>query len=194
MFPVKRRGACCASYARKYIFIRFGFFFHCADTFHRQGVGCPKQEKVLTNEHSTLRRHAAAVHPRRYRKWCESNNFDSMLPEDSKKRKRIEKDRQSLVIDHFGPEDPTMRPIPFSEKALQTAALEWVIETNQPIQVFKNAAFKKMLNIASRANCSIRLPSPKQSRREIIKMFKQQLCSLQGHLNVTFFVFCFRIH
>ncbi|KAH8979013.1 hypothetical protein EDB86DRAFT_2815222, partial [Lactarius hatsudake] len=156
-----------------------------------------KQEKVLTNEHSTLRRHAAAVHPRRYRKWCDSNKFDSMLPEDSKKRKRVEKDRtgcQSLVIDHFGPEDRTMRPIPFSEKAFQTATLEWVIETNQPIQAFKNAGFKKMLDIASRANCTIRLPLPKQSRRQIIKMFKQQLCSLRGRLNMTFFVFCFRIH
>ncbi|KAH9041537.1 hypothetical protein EDB83DRAFT_2228222, partial [Lactarius deliciosus] len=150
-----------------------------------------KQEKLLTNEHSTLRRHAAAVHPRRYRKWCDSNRFDSMLPEDSKKHKRVEKDRQSLVIDHFGPEDPTTKPIPFSEKALRTAALEWMIATDQPIQVFKHPAFTKMLDIASRANRSIRLPSPKQSRAQVIKMFKQQLCSLRDRLNVTFFFFFF---
>jgi len=31
----------------------------------------------------------------------------------------------------FCPEDPTARPIPFSEKALQTAALEWMVATNQ---------------------------------------------------------------
>ncbi|KAH9031814.1 hypothetical protein EDB84DRAFT_1270945, partial [Lactarius hengduanensis] len=142
----------------------------------------------------TLRRHAASVHPRRYRKWCDSNNFDSMLPQDSKKRKRVEKDGQSLVIHHFRPEDPTARPIPFSEKALQTAALEWMVATNQPIQTFKNAAFKKMLDIASRANRSIRLPSPKQSRAQIIKMFKQQLRSLRDRLNVTFFYFSFRVH
>ena len=30
--------------------------------FCRQGLGCPKQEKVLINQHTTLRRHAAAVH------------------------------------------------------------------------------------------------------------------------------------
>ncbi|KAH8997731.1 hypothetical protein EDB86DRAFT_2803462, partial [Lactarius hatsudake] len=150
-----------------------------------------KQEKLLTNEHSTLRRHAAAVHPRRYRKWCDSNRFDSMLPEDSKKRKRVEKDRQSLVIDHFGPEDPTTKPIPFSEKALRTAALEWMIATDQPIQVFKHPTFTKMLDIASRANRSIQLPSPKQSRAQVIKMFKQQLCSLRDRLNVTFFFFFF---
>ncbi|KAI9431704.1 hypothetical protein H4582DRAFT_1822019 [Lactarius indigo] len=159
--------------------------------FHRQGLGCPKQEKFLTNKHSTLRCHAAACH---YRKWCDLNHFDSMLPQDSKKRKRVEKDRQSLVINHFGPEDLTMRPISFSDKALQTAALEWMVATNQPIQAFKNATFKKMLDIASRANWNIRLPSPKQSRAQIIKMFKQQLHSLQDRLNVTFFFFFFSFH
>ena len=30
--------------------------------FGREGVGCPKQEKILTGEHTTLHHHAAAVH------------------------------------------------------------------------------------------------------------------------------------
>ena len=30
--------------------------------FGREGAGCPKQEKILTGEHTTLHRHAAAVH------------------------------------------------------------------------------------------------------------------------------------
>ncbi|KAH9017238.1 hypothetical protein EDB84DRAFT_1240183, partial [Lactarius hengduanensis] len=81
----------------------------------------------LTSEHSTLRRHAAALHAQRYRKWCSSNNFDSMLPRDSKQRKCI--DKEPSIIEHFGPEDPSARPIPFSNKALETAALEWLIET-----------------------------------------------------------------
>ncbi len=144
----------------------------------------------------------------RYRRWCDSNNFDLMLPEDAKKRKRIvEKNRQSSVTEHFGPEDPPARPTPYSDKALQTAAIEWLIETNQvctlflslshantmrgtlqPIQTFNNAAFKNMIDIASQANRSIRLLSSKQSRARIIKMFKQQLCSLRDRLNVLFFI------
>ena len=52
-----------------------------------------------------------------------------MLPEDTKKRKCLEK--QSSVTEHFGPEDRKARPIPYSDKDLETAALEWVIETNQ---------------------------------------------------------------
>lgn len=55
-----------------------------------------------------------------------------MLPEDAKKRKgHVEKGKQSLVIEHFNSEDSNAKPIPYSKKALQTAALEWLIETNQ---------------------------------------------------------------
>ena len=43
-----------------------------------------------------------------------------------------------------------------------------------------------MLEIASRANRGIRLPSPKQSRARIITMFKQQLYSLKERLDVRF--------
>jgi hypothetical protein len=52
-----------------------------------------------------------------------------MLPEDTKKRKIVEK--QPSVTEHFQPEDRAARPIPYSDKALETASLEWLIETNQ---------------------------------------------------------------
>ena len=130
-----------------------------------------------------------------------------MLPEDAKSRKRIEnnKTRQSSVTEHFGPEDPTSKPIPFTNKAFQAAAFEWLIETNQvrldsvfpltlmyacifqPIQAFNHPAFKKMVDLASRANRSIQLPKPKQARSRLIKMFKQQLLLLRERLNVCFF-------
>ena len=35
--------------------------------FRGEGVGCPKREKVLTSEHTTLRRHAASIHSVRIR-------------------------------------------------------------------------------------------------------------------------------
>ncbi|KAF8263332.1 hypothetical protein EI94DRAFT_1597978, partial [Lactarius quietus] len=135
-----------------------------------------KQEKVLTSEHTTLRRHAAAIHLRCYRKWCELNNFNSMLPDDTKKHKLI--DKQPSVTKHFGPEDRDARPIPYSDKALETATLEWIVQTNQLIQALKHPAFKNMLEITSRASRGIWLPLPKQARKLIIKTFKQQLCTL----------------
>ncbi|KAF8260680.1 hypothetical protein EI94DRAFT_1525761, partial [Lactarius quietus] len=66
--------------------------------------------------------------------------------------------------------------IPYSDKALETAALEWIIQTNQPIQWLKHPAFRKMLDITSQTTVrGIRLPLPKQSRGQIIKKFKQQM-------------------
>jgi hypothetical protein len=69
----------------------------------------------------------------RYRKWCERNKFESMLPKDAKKRKAPvpDKSRQSSVTDHFGLEDTDAKPIPYSDDTFKTAALEWLIETNQ---------------------------------------------------------------
>jgi hypothetical protein len=69
----------------------------------------------------------------RYRSWCAANSFESMLPKDAKERSDRKRgvDRQSSVTDHFGPEDPASKPIPFSDKALESAALEWLVETNQ---------------------------------------------------------------
>ena len=56
-----------------------------------------------------------------------------MLPVDAKQRKTdvIDLGRQSSVTEHFGPEDPASKPIPFSDKAFETAVLEWLVETNQ---------------------------------------------------------------
>lgn len=56
-----------------------------------------------------------------------------MLPLDAKQRKQavIDKSRQLSVTDHVGPEAPDAKPIPYSAKALETASLEWLIETNQ---------------------------------------------------------------
>jgi hypothetical protein len=56
-----------------------------------------------------------------------------MLPQDSKQRNEdtLDKGRQPSVTEHFSPEDMDARPIPYSDEALKTAAIEWLIETNQ---------------------------------------------------------------
>jgi hypothetical protein len=74
-----------------------------------------------------------------------------MLPEDSKKHKCVEK--QPSITEHFGPEDREARLIPYSDKALETAALEWLIETNQ-VCTFYYFLSSVLTNIA--ANCDIR--------------------------------------
>jgi hypothetical protein len=44
-----------------------------------------------------------------------------------------------------------------------------------------------MVDIASRANRSVTLPSLKQTRGHIIKMFKEQMFLLKERLNVSVF-------
>ncbi|KAH8984649.1 hypothetical protein EDB83DRAFT_2240894, partial [Lactarius deliciosus] len=108
----------------------------------------------ITSEHSTLWRHIAALHSHRYRKWCGINKFDSMLAEDTKQRRAAaqgtsQQTQQTTLGDHFNPHQADV--IPYSDRVFEAAAIEWLVQTNQPIQAFKHPAFKKMLDIASRA-------------------------------------------
>ena len=56
-----------------------------------------------------------------------------MLPEDTKMRKSA---KQPSIVEHFDLEDRDARPILYSDKAFETAALEWLIETNQVITCY----------------------------------------------------------
>lgn len=152
------------------------------------GLGCVKQDKVLSYEHSTLRRHAASLHLRRYKRWCKENKFESMLPDDTRQRREAALDKgakilQSTITRHFQPENAAEKPIAYSEKAFACAAIEWLIEANIPPQVLDSPSFKRMVDLASRANHGVKLPSPRQTRGRVIKMFKQQMCLLKERLN-----------
>ncbi|KAH8985338.1 hypothetical protein EDB86DRAFT_2767023, partial [Lactarius hatsudake] len=95
-----------------------------------------------------------------YRKWCQENKFDSMLPDDTKQCRQAALDQsvkilQSSLTDHFKPEDE--RPIPYSDKAFACAAMEWLIDGDLPLQVFNRPSFQKMINIASRATRGVKI-------------------------------------
>ncbi|KAH8981786.1 hypothetical protein EDB86DRAFT_2812693, partial [Lactarius hatsudake] len=152
-----------------------------------------KVEKIIISEHSTLRRHMASLHSCRYRKWCEANRFDSMLPEDTKQRREAALDtslqtQQTTLTAHFNPREPDLTP--YSDSAFEAAAIAWLIQTNQPIQAFKNPAFKKMIDITSRATRGITLPAPKKTRTLVIHMFKQQMFLLKKRLNIRIHICC----
>ena len=77
-----------------------------------------------------------------------------MLPDDAKKRKIV--DKQPSVTEHFGPEDRVARPIPYSDKALETASIEWLIQTNQVCHylLFPISPLTHMII----ANCRVQVP------------------------------------
>ena len=77
-----------------------------------------------------------------------------MLPNDAKKHKIV--DKQPSVTKHFGPEDQVARPIPYSNKALKMASIEWLIQTNQVCHslLFPILPLIRMII----ANCCIQVP------------------------------------
>ena len=133
-----------------------------------------------------------------------------MIPDDAKQHKEAELDKtlkaqQTILGDHFGLADEV---IPYSEKAFEALAIEWLVYTNQvlffpmlcfslhsdcllhqPIHMFKYQCFKKMLDMASQASHGVMLPAPKKTHSRIIHMFKQQMFLLRSHLNVSLIIF-----
>ena len=43
-------------------YVVFFLLINLSDYDHRLGLGCPKQDKFITGEHLTLRRHAVSLH------------------------------------------------------------------------------------------------------------------------------------
>ena len=65
-----------------------------------------------------------------------ANNFESMLPDDTKAHHtKILEDKllQTNVDDHFKPMPQEEKPDPYSNETFKQAAIEWLIETNQVI-------------------------------------------------------------
>ncbi|PPQ85442.1 hypothetical protein CVT24_002947 [Panaeolus cyanescens] len=151
--------------------------------------GCVKKNTLLFAETTTQRRHLEYAHEGLYRKWSKANNFESMLPKD-RQRKRAEladavlKLQQTNVTSHFDVA-PAKEPQPetYSDELFKEVAIEWLIETNQPIQAFEHPSFKRMIELAARATRGIQLPSRKQTRAEILRMFKEQMKGLSERLN-----------
>ncbi|KAF8154640.1 hypothetical protein B0H34DRAFT_852330 [Crassisporium funariophilum] len=155
----------------------------------RDGVdGCAKKEHTIVDKATTMRRHMAACHPHVYRKWAKAEKFDSMLPNNTTKRRKSIADQllqQTSDDNHFKPATAEEKPIPYSDKIFKEAAIEWLIETNQPIQAFKHPKFQKMVSIAARSTRGVKFPLRKQTRQEIIKQFKEQMKALKERLNVS---------
>ncbi|PPQ83391.1 hypothetical protein CVT24_006497, partial [Panaeolus cyanescens] len=143
-----------------------------------------------TTQTTTLRRHMDNSHPGAYRAWAKAHNFTSMLPSDSKKRREELADatlklQQTHVDAHFdvAPEKPEP-PEAYSDELFNEVAIQWLVETNQPLQAFEHPTFKRMIALAARAiRSDVKLLSRKQTRAEILRMFKEQMKALGERLN-----------
>ncbi|KAG1793786.1 hypothetical protein EV424DRAFT_1335766 [Suillus variegatus] len=152
--------------------------------FHRKGC-------VLVNEPTTLRRHAEAKFVGKYQTWAKTNKFDSMLPSDVKDRKAKAMRAQQAINSHLTECKLAERVVPYSDKLFKTAAVEWLIATDQPIQALRHPKFKEMIDVAARATNGMKIPGRKATRAQIMCMFKNHLTKLKATLNVCL---AFRLH
>ncbi|KAF8164679.1 hypothetical protein BJ912DRAFT_863619 [Pholiota molesta] len=157
----------------------------------RSGKDCVKRDKTVLSDTSTMRRHLEFLHSSVYRKWAKENHFLSMLPKDSSARRVAEQEalKQTSVNDHFTVQKPEDKPIAYSDEFFKEAALQWLIETDQPIHALENKAFRAMIQIAARATRSVHVPNRYQTRAAIINTFKKQMKALKDRLNVCVLMF-----
>ncbi|KAJ7867927.1 hypothetical protein B0H14DRAFT_2246927, partial [Mycena olivaceomarginata] len=78
----------------------------------------------------------------------------------------------------------TDQPAPYTDDLFREAAVEWLIDTDQPIDALTNPKFKVMIDIAVRATEGVNLPTRAQTRQQIIKTFKNQMNKLKIRLHV----------
>ncbi|KAG6843969.1 hypothetical protein H0H87_011275 [Tephrocybe sp. NHM501043] len=88
---------------------------------------------------------------------------------------------QPQICSHFQTLDPSEWKILYSDEVFKDAAIEWMTETDQPIQAFEHLSSSiKMIVIASRATGGVKLPDRKQTWSSIIALFKEQMQKLQN--------------
>ncbi|KAG1853818.1 hypothetical protein C8R48DRAFT_610667, partial [Suillus tomentosus] len=56
----------------------------------------------------------------------------------------------------------------YSDKLFKQAAIEWLVAMDQPIQALEHLKFQEMIDIASQATNSVKIPSRKATRAEIM--------------------------
>ncbi|KAJ3845785.1 hypothetical protein EV368DRAFT_53572, partial [Lentinula lateritia] len=135
-------------------------------------------------EISTLRRHLGLKHEYLCKQWCKANAFVSMLPVDVAARKKAEA-AQTTINDHAVPLQPKTWVEPYSDELFEQAAIEWLVETDQPIATLENPKFRNMISVAARATAGVKIPSHKATRHSIIKLFKCNLYKLRTRYAVS---------
>ncbi|PCH43347.1 hypothetical protein WOLCODRAFT_86235 [Wolfiporia cocos MD-104 SS10] len=161
----------------------------CVACYYVQALLSPhslsKHNKSVVNEVTTMRRHLQSAHSGSYREWAAKSHFISMLPNDIKKRKDMKLSQKQTRLDPHLRERAECIP-PYSHLAFRQAAIEWLVATDQPIQALEHPAFRNMIQIASRATGAVVIANRRQTRQEIVDLFKRRLMLLRQKLLVRF--------
>ncbi|KAJ7893294.1 hypothetical protein B0H14DRAFT_2334839, partial [Mycena olivaceomarginata] len=138
----------------------------------------------IVAESSTLRRHLEAEHYNKYHQWAKKKDFTSALPGD--KKRAAQKVVSQPTLDASLKEIPGKEIIiPYSYAAFREAAIEWLIATDQPLDVLEHPKFRNMIEISARAKDGVRIPGRKATRDEIMDLFNRRMEQLKVKLNVN---------
>ncbi|CAK5280783.1 unnamed protein product [Mycena citricolor] len=143
----------------------------------------PKEHRKLqlsfVKDNTTRRRHLERFHQEKYNQWCLDRQFQSKLPDMSAARRKAENEAktQGRLDGHLA---PRVRETVFTQEKWTSAAVKWLVATDQPLSVFQNAYFQAMIDLSSRAppGC-VEIPSRKVVCAAIIGMFKEGLFKLR---------------
>ncbi|KAF8232809.1 hypothetical protein L208DRAFT_1211627, partial [Tricholoma matsutake] len=95
-----------------------------------------------------------------YQTWAEKNKFPSMLLRDAQKCCRdvqAANEAQSCLDSHLREKPQKERIVPYTNEIFCEAAIEWLVSTDQPIQVFEHLSFQNMIHIAARATNGVKI-------------------------------------
>ncbi|KAE9402350.1 hypothetical protein BT96DRAFT_816734, partial [Gymnopus androsaceus JB14] len=143
------------------------------------------------NEISTLCRHLGLKHEVCFfSHGVKPNNFTSMIPKDIKIRKNAVEAAaasQTVIDDHAVPLPRKEWVLPYLDELFQQAAIEWLIETDQPISALEHPRFWEMIGTAARTTNSVKIPNCKATHQSIIALFKKNLYNLWTRFAVNDF-------
>lgn len=126
-----------------------------------------------------------------------------MLPKDTlARREKLKLQEQTRLDAHLVEKPPPERIVKYTDAIYCEAAIEWLLATDQvcsfltqmclslirsdqPLRALEHPAFKNMIDIAARATDGVKIPNRKQTRREIINLFKKNMTRLRDKLNVS---------
>ncbi|KAG2363975.1 hypothetical protein BDR07DRAFT_1281009, partial [Suillus spraguei] len=96
-----------------------------------------------------------------YIKWAQANKFTSMLPSDTKCHKldaAATADTQAQLDGHLRKQEPKDCVVPYSDALFREAAIQWLIEMDQPIDAINHKGFKYMIDVAVHATNGVQIP------------------------------------
>ncbi|KAF9463153.1 hypothetical protein BDZ94DRAFT_1218637 [Collybia nuda] len=92
------------------------------------------------------------------------------------------KTKQTHINLHFQSLEPGEKPKQYSDDLFKEAAIQWLIETDQPVQAFEHPAFKDMIKVAVLATQGVKIPDCRQTWEAIVQEFKNQMKKLKEQL------------